>query len=108
MVVDYAETINRFTELDAYPLPLIEDVVAEMAKYSVFTALDLEHVFHQVVLKEEDKPYTAFQAGKGLYQFTRVPFGLRNSGAVFQRIMDTMIQENNLRGAVLVLVVLRD
>ena len=100
MVVDYAETINRFTELDAYPLPLIEDVVAEMAKYSVFTALDLEHAFHQVVLKEEDKPYTAFQAGKGLYQFTRVPFGLRNSGAVFQRIMDTMIQENNLKGAV--------
>ena len=100
MVVDYSETINRFTELDAYPVPLIEDVVAEMAKYNVYTSLDAKDAYNQLLMQLLDRPYTAFQAGKGFYQFTRVPFGLRNSGAVFQRVMDTMIKGEDLKGAV--------
>ena len=99
-MVDYSQTINMFTELDAYPLPNMDDVVSKLALYSVFSAFDLRSAFHQVKLREEDKIYTAFQAGQRLFQFTRVPFGLRNSSAVFQRIMDDLVQKYQLEGVV--------
>ena len=41
MVIDYSQTINRYTELDAYPIPRIDDMVSKISKYSVFTTLDL-------------------------------------------------------------------
>ncbi|XP_066963203.1 uncharacterized protein [Macrobrachium rosenbergii] len=71
MVVDYSETINKFTYLDAYPLPNIDDLVNEIAKYKVFSSVDLKSAYHLVPLPEEDRPYTAFEADSGLYQFTR-------------------------------------
>ena len=98
LVVDYSRTINQFTQLDAYPVPRVSDVIAETAKYTKFSSLDLQSAYHQVQLCDTDKPYTAFQAGKRLFQFKRIPFGLRNSGAVFQRILDTMVEENELQG----------
>ena len=79
LVVDYAQTINRFTLLDAYPLPNMDDVASKLALYDIYSAFDLRSAFHQVKLPEEDKIYTAFQAGQRLFQFCRVPFGLRNS-----------------------------
>ena len=100
LVVDYSETINKFTMLDAYPLPLMEDVATELAKFTIMSGFDLKSAFHQVKLPEKDKIYTAFQAGQNLYQFTRVPFGLRNSSACFQRIMDNLVRVNDLKGVV--------
>ena len=98
LVVDYSRTINQFTELDAYPAAVVTDVVQEMAQYQVSTELDLRSAYHQFELLDSDRPYTAFQAGRRLYQFKRVPFGLRNSGAVVQRILDGIIEKNNLQG----------
>ena len=98
MCVDYSDTINRFTLLDAYPSPNIDEIVQKMAQYPVLSGEDCSDAFHQVALPEDDKKYTAFQAGRRLYQFPRVPFGLRNSGAVFQRINDDVIKKNGLRG----------
>ena len=77
MIIDYSQTINRFTELDAYPLPNINDMVKKIAQYSVFSTIDLRSAYHQIPLKEEDKPYTAFEASGGLYQFNRMPFGIK-------------------------------
>ena len=94
LTVDYSETINRFTLLDAYPLPRIN----EMAQYRVFSTIDLKSAYHQITLREEDKPYTAFEADGGLYQFCRVPFGVTNGVAVFQRQMDSFVEENSLSG----------
>ncbi len=76
MVVDYSQTLNRFTLLDAYPLPRIDDTIKAIAQYQVFSTIDLRSAYHQVKIKESDKPYTAFQAGHALYQFTRIPFGV--------------------------------
>ena len=96
--MDYSETINRFTYLDAYPLPRINEMVNEMAHYRVFSTIDLKSAYHQIPLKEEDKPYTAFEADGGLYQFCRVPFGVTNGVACFQRQMDSFVEENSLNG----------
>eukprot|EP00794_Sanderia_malayensis_P013431 gene13431-14811_t len=91
------ETINRFTRLDAFPLPRITDTVNEVAQYTVFSTVDLQSAYHQIPLKEEDKPYTAFEAKGGLYQFTRLPFGVTNGVACFQREMVKFVEDNHLK-----------
>ena len=98
MVVDYSATINRFTSLDAYPMPRINDLVQELAKYNYFSKLDLKSAYYQVPIGEDEKMYTAFEADGQLLQYTRIPFGLTNSVAVFQRIMNSLIEDNSLSG----------
>ena len=100
MVIDYSQTINRFTLLDAYPLPRIDDTINAIAQYRVYSTIDLRSAYHQVSIKDSDKPYTAFQAGDALYQFTRIPFGVTNGVACFQRIMSEIITSENLQGTI--------
>ena len=69
MVIDYCLTINKFTLLDAYPLPRMRDVVNSDAQYRVFSTLDLTSAYHQVELPAVDRPYTAFQANGALWQW---------------------------------------
>ena len=98
LAIDYSETINKFTLLDSYPLPRIDETVNKIAQYRVFSTIDLRSAYHQVAIKDQDKPYTAFEACGKLYQFTRVPFGVTNGVACFQRIMDSLIKEEGLVG----------
>ena len=78
LVVDYSRTINRFTRLDAYPLPRMDDLAQEIAKYKINCSLNLKRANHQIPIKE-DKPYTTFEASGKLYQFCRIPFGVTNA-----------------------------
>ena len=96
MVIDYSQTINRFTHLDAFPLPRIDDLVNKIAKYRVFSSIDLRSAYHQIKIKDAEKPYTAFEALGKLYQFKRIPFGVTNGVASFQRIIDNIITSENL------------
>jgi len=96
-VIDYSQTINRFTQLDAYPLPRIEDKVAELSKCKFFNTLDLKSAYHQVPLALEDKKYIGFEALGKLYQFTRMAFGVTNGVSAFQRIKDTVIKKHRLK-----------
>ena len=100
MVVDYSQTVNRFTVLDAYPLPRIDDTICAIALYRIYSTIDLRSAYHQVKIKDCDKPYTAFQAGHALYQFTRIPFSVTNGVACFQRIMTTIIEKAGLQGTI--------
>ena len=81
LAIDYSETINRFTQLDAYPFPKFDEVINKIAKYRYFSTIDLKSAYNQIPLRE-DRPYTAFEADGGLHQFTRRPFGITNSGVV--------------------------
>ena len=76
LVVDYSQTVNKYTLLDAYPLPRIDHLIENVARYAVFSTLDLKSAYHQVPLRDVDKPLTAFEAAGRLYQFTRIPFGV--------------------------------
>ena len=97
LCIDYSQTINKFTYLDAYPLPRIDDQINEIAKYKVFGTLDLKSAYQKIPLLLEDKPYTAFVANGKLYQFTHLPFGPTNAIATFQKEMDEFIAENDLK-----------
>ena len=54
MVVDYSQTVNRYTDLDAYPLPSIDAQINEIAQYNVFSTIDLKDAYYQIPLCEED------------------------------------------------------
>ena len=97
LVVDYSQTINRFTQLDAYPLPRIDQMIETISGYEYFSTLDLHSAYHQIPIKTEERPYTAFEAKGKLYQFKRIPFGVTNGVSCFQRIIDSVISEENIQ-----------
>ena len=91
--VDYRK-INNITEKDAYPLPNIQEIFDTLGGASVFTTLDLRSGYWQIDMDAESIPKTAFVCHKGLYEFTRLPFGLTNAPSQFQRIMNSILAEH--------------
>ncbi|XP_059059911.1 uncharacterized protein LOC131853113 [Achroia grisella] len=96
LVIDYSQTINKFTELDAYPLPNIEVLISKIARNKYFSQIDLKSAYHQVPIQQRERPYTAFEACGNLFQFTRIPFGVTNEVSAFQRTMQFFISNENL------------
>lgn len=96
MVIDFSQTINRHTKLDAYPVPRIDEMVESLSKYRYFTTLDLSSAYHQIPIAEHERPYTAFEADGKLYQFKTIPFGVTNGVAAFQRTMDNIVSKEEL------------
>jgi hypothetical protein len=94
MVIDYSQTINCFTLLDAYLLLNFNELVNSVSKYLLFSTFDLKSAYQQISCLKSDKYYTTFESNGLLFQFKRIPFGLTNAVAQFQRIMDKFIQEN--------------
>ena len=79
-------------DVDQYPLPKPEDIFAKLAGGQLFTTLDLTHAYNQLLLDEESRKFVTVNTHKGLYQYTRLPFGIASAPAVFQRVMDTVLQ----------------
>ena len=98
MVIDFSQTVNRYTMLDAYPLPRLDDQVNSISQFKVFSTLDLKSAYYQVALLKEERPYTAFEACGNVYQYCRIPFGVINGVSAFQRIIDGIIKDNDLTG----------
>ena len=97
LVIDYSMTINGFTLVDAYPLPNIEELVNKVAQAKYYSSLDLRSAYHQISLLEEERFYTAFEAGGELYQYKRLPFGVTNGVSAFQRSIDCFIKRYQLQ-----------
>ena len=76
----------------------MDDLAQRVSKYKLFSTIDLKSAYHQIGIKECDMPYTAFEANGNLFHFKRLPFGVTNGVACFQRLMDNLIRENNLEG----------
>ena len=97
MCIDYSQTVNLFTELDAYPLPRIEDMVNKLSQYKVFSTFDLKSAYHQIPLRESETKFTAFEALGDLYEFVVLPFGVTNGVPSFQRIIDNVVTQEGLK-----------
>ena len=97
LVIDYSQTINRFTQLNAYPLPGITEMIEKISKFKVFSSIDLKSAYHQIPIREEERKFTAFEACGKLFQFSRVPFGVTNGVACFQQVINDIIRSENLR-----------
>ncbi|KAE8242421.1 hypothetical protein A4X03_0g8040, partial [Tilletia caries] len=92
--VDYRQ-LNSNTIPDRYPLSTIDAIFQTLCGKKWFSSLDAIRGYHQLGVVPEDRWKTAFVCHRGLYQYKRVPFGLRNAPAVFQRMMDKVL--GNLR-----------
>lgn len=73
MCVDYSNTVNIHTPLDAYPMPNIHQYIDNISKFKIFSTFDLKSAFHQIPISEEDRKFTAFEADGKLWQYTTVP-----------------------------------
>ena len=84
LFIDYSQTVNQYTEVYAFPLSRIDDMITNLAEYLVFSTFDLKNAYHQFPICDSDKKYTGFQGDGRLYQFRCIPFGVTNGVAVFR------------------------
>jgi len=92
MVQDY-QYINQWTIKNGYPLPLIADILDRVGKRKVFTKLDLRWGYNNVRIKERDKWKAAFTTHIGAYEPTVMYFGLINSPATFQTMINNLFRD---------------
>ena len=80
---DYKVTINQAAKPDTYPLPRIDDLFTALTGGKIFSKLDLAHAYQQIPLDEASKKLTVINTQKGLFQYTRLPFGVSAAPAIF-------------------------
>ncbi|XP_073942510.1 cactin, spliceosome C complex subunit [Choristoneura fumiferana] len=90
LCVDF-RALNRKTIKDHYPMPRIEDQLDMLNGNKYYSSLDLASGYYQIPIRKDCRPYTAFITPDGLYQFKKMPFGLANSPAVFQRTINKVL-----------------
>lgn len=89
--VDYRK-LNSVTTRDAYPLPYVSNILDKLRDARYLSSLDIKSAYFQVPLEESSKEKTAFTVpSRGLYQFKRLPFGLHNAPATWQRLIDRVL-----------------
>ena len=96
--------LNRRTKKDAFPLPRMQETMESMVGARLFSTMDLKSGFWQVKMAKECQQYTTFTVGSmGVYEFLRMPYGLCNAPATFQRLMQNCLGELNLTYALIYL-----
>ena len=95
VVIDYHK-LNTVTKKDSYPLPRIDDALDQLGGSKFFSAMDLVSGYWQIQMPPEEQEKCAIITTKGLFQPTRMPQGLCNAPATFQRAMDSILGDLKL------------
>ena len=90
---DFKQTVNPVSKLYRYPIPRIKDLFAKVAGGKSFSKIDLSHAYQQLVLDDESKQYVVISTQKGLFRYTRLPFGISSAPGIFQRVMESMLHD---------------
>lgn len=86
---DY-RALNAITRPDRYPIPHISSLSTRLHDRKIFSKIDLIQAYHQIPMSKQDVEKTAVATPFGLYEYTCMPFGLRNAGSTFQRYVDNI------------------
>jgi hypothetical protein len=90
IVVDFRK-LNDVTVGDSFPIPVISEILDALGKSKYFSTIDCANGFLQVPVRLEDQAKTAFSTREGHFQYTRMPFGLKEAPATFQRLMTSSL-----------------
>ncbi|KAJ8105804.1 hypothetical protein ONZ43_g7278 [Nemania bipapillata] len=90
--VDYRK-INALTKKDKYPIPLIDETLARIAKAKIFTKIDVRQAFNRIRMHPESEDLTTFKTRYGAFKYKVLPFGLSNGPATFQRYINNALSE---------------
>jgi hypothetical protein len=88
---DYRSTVNAVTDTDTYPLPTLSEAFAELQGGVLFTKIDLERAYTQVIVDEATADLLTLNTPKGLYKTKRLPFGVKACPGIFQRLMSSLL-----------------
>ena len=89
---DFKVTVNRASPTESYPLPVIDDLMADLAGGKYFSKLDLSNAYLQLPLDEKSSEFLTINTHKGLFRHNRLPFGVASAPAIFQRTMETLLR----------------
>ena len=89
MCFDFTD-LNRACPKDSYPLLRINTLVDSMARHELLSFMDAFLGYNQIKMNEEDQERTSFVTSQGLFCYKVMPFGLKNAGAIYQRLMNKM------------------
>lgn len=92
MCIDFRD-LNRACPKHHYPLPRIDQLVDSTSGCELLSMMDAYQGYHQIKMHPEDIPKTAFRVFCGIFSFASMPFGLKNAGAIYQRMMDSIFKE---------------
>ena len=89
---DFKQTVNPVSKLNKYPIPKVEDLFATLVGGKVFSKIDLSQAYQQLPLDEESQKLVVINTQKGLFKYTRLPFGIPSAPGIFQRVMESILQ----------------
>ena len=88
---DYKVSINKVVEDTPYPLPTADDIFSTLAGGQAFTKIDLSNAFNQLKVDESSSQYLTINTTKGMFQPTRLPYGIKTAPLMFQNVMDQVL-----------------
>ena len=88
---DYKVSINKVVEDTPYPLPTADDIFSTLAGDSLLQKIDLSNAFNQLKVNESSSKYLTINTTKGLFQPTRLPYGIKTAPIMFQNMMDQIL-----------------
>ncbi|GJS18944.1 reverse transcriptase domain-containing protein [Tanacetum coccineum] len=92
MCIDFKD-LNRACPKDLYPLPKIDWKIESLMGFQYKCFLDAYNGYHQIQMTKKDKEKTAFHTEEGVFCYTKMPFGLKNTGATYQRLVNSVFKE---------------
>ena len=84
--------VNTAVVRERYPIPTVEEILQDLTGARVFSKLDLRWGYHQIVLDEQSKQYTAFATHTGLYRYKRLMFGVSAAPEIYQHVIQQSLQ----------------
>ena len=89
MCIDFTD-LNKACPKDSYPFPRIDILVDSTTRHQLLSFIDAFSGYNQIKMEEADQEKTSFVTSQGLFYYKVMPFGLKNAGATYQRLMNKM------------------